>query len=103
MSGPKKEYGHLGLAGLVQRTRARSTGTEVGLYASLQAGMESDPELPWCTVCEEHNTLVCHRTLALARENAPEPEGWCEECRDHLNVLSAIDGDLEAIAAIEEP
>lgn len=94
-----KEYSHLGLAGLVQRTRARSTGTEVGLYASLQAGMESDPELPWCTVCEEHNTLVCHTTLALARSNAPCPEEWCEECRDHLDVLNAIDGDEDAIAA----
>jgi len=89
VSGPRKLYGLDGFAGLVQKMRAHSTGTEVGLYAADQAGMESDPETPWCTVCEEHNTLVCHSTLALARSHAADPAGWCEECRANLERKAA--------------
>lgn len=99
--GPTKQYRHLGFAGLVQRTRARSTGTEVGVYASDQAGMESDHELPWCTVYEEHHNLVCHGTLALARSHTVAPEEWCEDCRHHIDVLDAIDDDQNAIDAAE--
>jgi hypothetical protein len=36
--------------GLVAYRKAQSTGTHVGLYRSLEAGIESDPELPWATV-----------------------------------------------------
>ncbi len=68
-------------AGLVDYRRARSTGTFVGLYKSSEAGMEEDPELPWTTVCEEHSTLVCHRTRALAASHLPHPEEWCEDCQ----------------------
>ena len=80
--GPKKEYGLHGIAGLVQKTRARSTGTEVGLYAADQAGMESDSATPWCTVCEEHGSIVCQETLYSAQRSAPHPEEWCDDCRD---------------------
>jgi len=79
-----KEYTHNGLSGCVQQTRSRITGTLVGLYHGDQSGIESDPEVPWTTVCEEHNTLVCHRTLRLARDHAPDPTGWCQECRDNV-------------------
>lgn len=88
--GPKKEYGLHGFSGLVQKTRARSTGVDVGLYASEQAGMESDPEWPWSTVCEAHHAIVCHATLALARRSVPWPEGWCEECRAILDAREAV-------------
>lgn len=87
--GPKKQYGLDGFAGLVQKTRARSTGVEVGLYASGQADMETDPMLPWATLCEEHSTIVFHETLALAREAMPYPDGWCEECREVLKAREA--------------
>lgn len=69
-------------AGCIEVRRSRATGTLVGLYRSAEAGMEEDPETPYTTVCEEHNTLVCHATLKLARENLPDPRGWCDECRD---------------------
>lgn len=100
--GPRKQYGHLGLAGLVQRTRARSTGTEVGLYASAQAEMETDPELPWCTVCEEHGSIVCQETLYSAQRSAPHPEEWCDECRDALEAEVVAELDARDAAEAEE-
>jgi len=60
-----KRYSLGGVAGLVESRRNRLTGTTIGLYQSLQSGIDSHPEWPWTTVCEEHGTLVCHRTLAI--------------------------------------
>lgn len=68
-------------AGCVQLRYAQQTGTLVGVYRSLEAGMESDPEGAWSSVCEEHHTLVCHPTRTLAVHHAVDPQGWCEECR----------------------
>jgi len=79
MSGPTRVYATDGFVGLVESRRCRATGLEVGLYAAEQAGIESDPEVPWATVCEEHGSVVCHPTLALARSHMARPE-WCEEC-----------------------
>ncbi len=78
---PVKQYDHNGLAGCVEQRRNRITGFMVGVYHCVQAGMEDDPTIPWATVCEEHNMLVCHPTLALARSHAADPQGWCEDCR----------------------
>jgi len=82
MSKPVQAYSHDGLVGCVERRRSRHTGTEVGLYHGEQSGMERDPESPWVTVCEVHNTLVAHASLALARSHLPRPDGWCDECRE---------------------
>lgn len=67
-------------AGLRRVRFARSTGTLVAVYASDEAGIESDPDLPFTTVCEEHGRLVCHETLALAEHHATDPAGWCGVC-----------------------
>lgn len=69
-------------AGLVQMRKARETGTYVGVYRSNEAGIESDPDLPWVTVCEKHSTCVCHTSRAQALLAAPKPASWCEECRE---------------------
>ena len=76
-----KQYTFKGLAGCVVQRVSRKTKTLVGLYHSEQAGMESDPDLPWTTTCEKHSTLVCHETLALARSSVPDPTLWCDDCR----------------------
>lgn len=75
-----KTYGCKGLAGCVQQRRAQATGTLVGVYHGAQSGLESDPADPWVTVCEVHNNLVCHPTLALAKAHAVDPRNWCEDC-----------------------
>lgn len=62
--------------------RTTRKGTQVGLYRSREAGMESDPEYPYSTVCEAHNTLVCHSTRKAAEQSLPHPEMWCDECRE---------------------
>lgn len=82
MSRQAKEYSFNGLAGCVIQRVSRETGTLVGLYQADQAGMESDPETPWATVCEEHHTLVCHTTLALAKDHLGYPTNWCEGCQE---------------------
>jgi hypothetical protein len=67
-------------AGCIQLRRARQTGRVVGVYRSLEAGIEIDPELPWTTVCEEHSTCVFHATRAPAIFHASDPMGWCGVC-----------------------
>jgi hypothetical protein len=76
-----KQYDANGFAGCVEQRRNRLTGFLVGVYQADQAGMESDPATPWATVCEEHNSICVHGTLALARSHAGDPCGWCEDCR----------------------
>ena len=78
----KKRYAFNDLAGCVVQRISRKTKTLVGLYSSEQSGMEIDPEWPWSTVCEEHNTLVSHGSLAAARATLPDPTNWCDECRE---------------------
>ncbi len=72
-------------AGMVALRTARATGTKVGLYRSVEAGIETDPECGWSTVCEEHHNLVCHSTRAHAEAAMPAPHDWCEECQDKFH------------------
>ena len=65
---------------LVLRTTRK--GVPVGLYRSREAGIESDPEYPYTTVCEAHNTCVCHETRRAAEQSLAHPESWCDECRE---------------------
>jgi hypothetical protein len=78
-----KKYEFNGLAGCVVQSRARTTRTIVGVYNSVQSGMENDPSIPWLTVCEEHGEVVGHCTLAIAREWASAPDTWCEDCQEN--------------------
>lgn len=75
----KKQYAHNGLAGCVSQFRSRDTRTLVGLYNCAQAGLEDNPETPWCVVCEEHHTLVCVESLRRARQ-IRSPREFCEAC-----------------------
>jgi hypothetical protein len=87
-----KEYGFDGLAGCVVIRKSRITGSRAGLYHSMQAGIETDPELPWVTLCEDHATMVCHGSLALAKEALPDPSVWCEECRKKIGASGVSSG-----------
>lgn len=71
--------------GLRQHRRARSTGTHVGIYDGLVAGMDTDGGR-WQTVCEEHGGVISHETLALARHWASAPEQWCETCIEETDT-----------------
>lgn len=61
--------------------RTTRKGVRVGLYRSLEGGMESDPSVPYTTVCETHSTLVCHETRRAAEQLLSHPESWCDQCR----------------------
>ena len=74
-------------AGLVYWRRARSTGTQVGVYNGEAAGLDTDGgEMPWSTVCEPHGGVVTHRTRAIAISHAPHPEEWCETCQEKAST-----------------
>lgn len=61
--------------------RTTRKGVPVGLYRSREAGIESDPDYPYTTVCEAHNTCVCHETRRSAEQALSHPESWCDQCR----------------------
>ena len=67
-----------GVAGLVERRR-RSNGVQVGVYNAQQARLDEDSGA-WYCICEDHGTLLAHRSLKLARHHAVTPEEWCESC-----------------------
>jgi hypothetical protein len=69
-------------AGLRSVVKARETGTYVGVYSGLESGIDSDEDNPWVTVCEEHDNLLSHPTLALAKAWASSPTTWCQDCQD---------------------
>ena len=69
--------------GIVLYRKARSTGTHVGLYRSVEAGIEPDPATPWSTVCEEHGGVVCYATRQNAESYLSHPEQWCPVCQEN--------------------
>jgi len=70
----------IGLAGLTDTRRARSTGTTVSLYDGEPAGLDTEGGR-YQTLCEDHSTVVAHTTLRAARSWLPAPEEWCDACQ----------------------
>lgn len=66
--------------------RNRETRTLVTITHGDDYGLDTTEDGPWYTVCEDHGLLASHPTLALAREHAAAPSGWCEDCRDIAEV-----------------
>lgn len=72
-------------AGARVSRRCRATGTVVTLYDGDAAGMDTEggpdgEKMRWQTVCEEHGTVICHRTFEVALSHLSHPDEWCEEC-----------------------
>jgi hypothetical protein len=80
------------LAGLVESRLNRITKTRIALYDVLKAGIDSDPELPWVTICEDHGDLVGHPSLTLARSHMAVPE-WCSKCSAVIHGEPAKDDE----------
>lgn len=66
---------------IIQRRKARSTGTMVSVVDNRQQQFMAD-DLRWYTVCEDHGGCVGHNTRAFAVGWASEPEGWCPLCQE---------------------
>lgn len=78
----QKIYSFNNLAGCVTQFKSQATGTIVGVYHAVQSGMETaDSDCRWISVCEKHNTLVCHSNLADALRTR-DPREFCDECRE---------------------
>lgn len=73
----------MSIPNVVQATKARSTGTLI-LVIDNRDRSYMDDDQRWYTVCDDHGSLVGHRTRSLATNWAPEPESWCDECRARL-------------------
>lgn len=73
--------------GCVELRQTRQ-GVQVGLYRSLEAGIETDPDYPWSTVCEPHGGVVCHETRELAEAALSHPDQWCPVCQGHEEAPS---------------
>lgn len=67
-------------AGLRRWSKARNTGTIVAIYDGIAADMDVTVGR-WQTVCEDHGTIISHKTLALANSHASVPQDWCEGCQ----------------------
>lgn len=67
-------------AGCRQLRRAASTGTVVGIYRTMEAGMGDENEGAWTLSCENHGRLLSTDTWRQAKLFAPVPEEWCEVC-----------------------
>ena len=66
----------------IKVARARSTGTVVEVWRSVDFGDEQTPGANWVTVCE-HGSICEHATRALALSWSAAPEEWCEQgCRE---------------------
>ena len=83
-------------AGLRSYTRARSTGTHVGVYDGTEAGMDAAGGR-WKTVCEEHGWIISHPYLYQALSVAPRPQEWCDVCSGRLPARP--EGEVSAQAA----
>jgi len=66
-------------AGCVALRKCNASGTVVGIYRSVEAGIEDDPTTPWSLICEDHGAVICIETIDLARQHAAWP-GWCADC-----------------------
>lgn len=71
-------------AGYRQATFSQTTGTMVVVLRAADAGIDDDPDYPWATLCDDHDSVCLHRTLAVARDFAPTPDAWCQGCREVL-------------------
>lgn len=65
----------------------QQTGTLIVIVDAWVAGLETEApgEPRWATICDAHDSLVLHYTLADARNHAAAPAGWCEPCRELLD------------------
>lgn len=66
-------------AGLLQRRKARSTGTTVSIYDREEAGVDGDGR--YVLTCEDHGMMLAVTTLTTAKRFATVPDEWCGVCR----------------------
>lgn len=74
-----KQYNACGVAGLILRRKTRQTGGLVGIYRVDQTDIDGGGE-PWAVVCEAHGSILGCASLSLAKDQATDPKGWCEQC-----------------------
>lgn len=78
--------------GIVYASRARSSGTVVGLYDTTKTTQFDPDGGRWATVCEDHSTIVNHETRRLAESFMACPEEWCQDCTE---IVAAKDRPIE--------
>lgn len=69
-----------GYVGLIEQRRSRDTGTTIGLYASVEGGIDTDPLIPFSLVCEDHSRTIGCESYTAARSQMSGSFGWCGVC-----------------------
>lgn len=92
----REQYALTEYAGCRDATVCPETQTLVLVMDGDAAGLDTDDgRQRWSTVCDDHGHVVCHETLALAREWAKHPLDWCETCmadeRHRANTAARLD------------
>lgn len=67
---------------VIRISRSQRFGVDVVLYDARHSDSEMEEDEysgRWVTICDKHNTLCFHSTLALAISHMPWLN-WCEEC-----------------------
>lgn len=78
-----RRYAMNGVSGLVERRKTRQTGTVVEIYRADQAGLDVG-KASWAVVCAAHGSILGCASLSLAKDQASDPNGWCELCGGSL-------------------
>lgn len=97
----RKVYELNGVPGLVSMSKCHRTKSLVGVYNVAQAGLSTDEDFPWSTVCELHDHLAGFKTLPLAKAAASDPDTFCDECK--ASLVAAVEPVVEAVFEIQEP
>lgn len=86
-------------AGLIRSSKVKATGFYASVYDGKLADMDTDSGR-WQTVCEQHGTVVSHRTKKLALSHRTDVAGWCEQCRAEVEHWAQINQQIiDSIAA----
>ena len=67
-------------AGLLYRTKSRSTGAIGSVYTPQEQGIDVG-DAKYAVVCETHSNILAVDTLRTAKRDAANTDEWCDECR----------------------
>lgn len=70
--------------GVVHSARNRETGTQVSVYHSDSAGMDSSDGAKYHAVCEDHGCMMPASSIRDAKSKAFDTGSWCGDCSDAL-------------------
>ena len=75
-----KEHSLGGYNGKVWTRKNPFSKSQVSVYHSEQAGMDSSEGVKYHAVCEDHGMMIGETTISRAKSAAIDSPSWCDEC-----------------------